>query len=418
MPDVEIVDRDDPNAIRYPTIKNEGENGAIEHRITLPVRDIIVPGLSETVYFPLDFCMKDLVIDAVAQKYHADIDDYPLDSDDEHFLIGTQACRKESKKLACLYMKKTLVRINAAANLDVSDLFAIYLLSLDDSNENRQKFLLMTKTKLYLLHDTQAIETYGYNDIRFTPDGLELKRLGESVGQRLLEYTFDERFLNFAHEFMLLRRTTLVDVRERHPFANVIDDKKSPDVVADMSLNVDEVDGRPSIRKRNAYMKFLVDTAAAEGHLQAKTILKLCYMAREFRISGDAMLSWLNHSICGGIRKNKLLAEFARTLTFIGAKYKFVFVQDLLEVGTDDDGNFHRQELLKIFKRPQFGVEKFVAEYLPFVGQRNRAMRQLQTAFQNIDDHEICFKHSIREQSYINGLTLQLAMMGAMLNEQ
>ena len=163
MSDVEIVDRDDPNAIRYPTIKNEGENGAIEHRITLPVRDIIVPGLSETVYFPLNFCLEDIVIDTVAQKYQADIDDYPLDSDDEHFLIGTQACRKDCKRLDCTYMKKMLVRINAAANLDVSDIFAIYLLGLDDSNENRQKFLLMTKTKLYLLHDTQAIENYGYN---------------------------------------------------------------------------------------------------------------------------------------------------------------------------------------------------------------------------------------------------------------
>ncbi len=418
MLDVEIVDRDDPNAIRYPTIKNEGENGAIEYRITLTVRDIIVPGLSETVYFPLNFCMEDIVIDAVAKKYRADIDNYPLDSDDEHFLIGTQACRKDSKKLDCPYMKKTLVRINVASNLDVSNIFAIYLLSLDDSNENRQKFLLMTKTKLYLLHDTQAIETYGYKDIRFTSDGLELKRLGETVGQRLLDYTFDERFLNFAHEFMLLRRTTLVDVRERHPFANVIDDKKSPDVVADMRLNVDEVEGRPSIRKRNAYMKFLIDAAAAEGYLQAKTILKLCYMAREFRISGDLMLSWLKQAISGGIRKNKLSEEFSRMLTFIGSKYKFVFVQDLLEVATDDEGNFHRQELLKIFKRPQFGVEKFAAEYLLFLGKRNRAMRQLQTAFQNIDDHEIYFKHSIREQNYINGLTLQLVTMGAMFNEQ
>lgn len=93
-------------------------------------------------------------------------------------------------------------------------------------------------------------------------------------------------------------------------------------------------------------------------------------------------------------------------------------MQDLLEVGTDDEGNFHRKELLKIFKRPQFGVEKFVEEYLPFIRQRNKSVPQLQTAFQNIDDHEIFFKHSIRQQSYINGLNLQLAAMGAMINEQ
>lgn len=417
MHDIDIVDRNDSNAVRYPTIKNEGEESAHEYRITLPVRDIIVPGVSETVYFPLNFCMNDVVIDAVARKYAAGIDDYPDDDDEEHFLIGTEDCSK-SKTLNCAYMKKALVRINAARNVDSDGVFAIYLLSLDNSNENRQKFLLMTKTTLYLLHDTQAIESYGYNEIIFTPDGIERKQFGESIEPNLLEYTFDERFLNFAQEFMLMRCTTLADVRERHPFANVVDDKKSPDAVADMGINVDETDSRPAIRKRCAYLKFLVDTAAAEGHLEAKTIMRLCYMAREFRVSGDFMLSWLKQATAGGIRKNKLLTEFSRTLTFIGLKYKFVFVQDLLEVGTDSAGNFHRQELLKIFKRPQFGTEKFVAHYLAFIGKRNAAANELQLAFQHVENREICFKHSVRAQNYCDRLNLQLTAMGAMLNEQ
>ena len=136
--------------------------------------------------------------------------------------------------------EKSLTRIGAARDVDLNKVFAIYLLSLDDSTENRQKFLLMTKEMLYLLHDTQAIESYGYNDICFTPDGIEFKHFGESIRQNLLEYTFDERFLNFAHEFMLLRCTTITDVRERHPFANVVDDKKAPDAVADMGINIDE----------------------------------------------------------------------------------------------------------------------------------------------------------------------------------
>lgn len=418
MLEIEIVDKNDPNALRYPTIKNEGEDNAQEYRITLPVRDIIIPGASETVYFPLNFCMEDIVIDAVAQKYGAGLDDYPTDDGEEHFLIGSEACRRGRKKLNCPYMKKVNDRIDTSTNIDLTDLFAIYLLELDDSNDNRQKFLLMTKTSLYLLHDTQAIKNFSYNEICFTPDGINRRQLGESVEETLLEYTFDERFLNFAHEFMLMRRTTLADVREHHPFANVVDDKKSPDTVADMEINVDEVDLRPTIRKRNAYMKFLVDTAAAEGHLEAGTMMRLCYMAREFRISADSMLSWLKQATSGGIRKNKLLTEFSRTLSFVGLKYKFVFVQDLLEVGTDDAGIFHRQELLKILKRPQFGLEKFVTHYLAFIGKRNSTARELQKAFQYITNREICFKHSIRAQNYDNRLTLQLTSMGAMLNEQ
>lgn len=435
MRDIEILDKDDPNALRYPTIKNEGEDIAQEYKLASPFRDItvpgrdnkttpsdlgiIVPGVSDTVYFPLDFCMKDIVIDAVARKYEAGIEDYPDDEDEEHFLIGINACR-ESRNLNCPYMKKVLGRINKSniESIDSDGVFAIYLLSLDNSTDNRQKFLLMTKTTLYLLHDTQAIESYAYNEIRFTPDGIELKRFGDAIGQNLLEYSFDERFLNFAHEFMLMRCTTLADVRERHPFANVVDDKKMPDIVADMGINVDETDFRPAIKKRNAYMKFLVDTATAEGYLEAKTIMRLCYMAREFRISADYMLTWLKWVIAGGIRKNKLLTEFSRTLAFIGLRYKFVFVQDLLEAGTDESGTFHRQELLKILKRPQFGLEKFVTHYLSFIVKRNEAARELQTAFQDIENRDICFKHSVRAQNYGNKLNLQMTAMGAMLNEQ
>ena len=57
----------------------------------------------------------------------------------KHFLIGTQASRHGRKKLECMYMRKANVKINSAGKLDLSDTIAIYLLSLDDSNENRQK---------------------------------------------------------------------------------------------------------------------------------------------------------------------------------------------------------------------------------------------------------------------------------------
>ena len=415
--EIEIMDKDDADAIRYPTIKTV-DNIAQEIRVTMQVRDITIPGIDSTVYFPLNFCAEDTVIDAVAKKYKADIANYPDNDDDEHFLIGTKACREGRKNLNCRYMKKVNVKIDATPEINQDEIFAIYLLTLDDSNENRQKFLLMTKDRLYILYATQKVEGFPYKKIRFTPDGIELRELGEDVEQNLLDYTFDERFLNFAHEFKLMRCTTLVDVRESHPFARAINDKKSPDIISDMKINISETDQQPVIRKRHAYMKFLIDTATAEGYLEAKTIMRLCYMAREFHISADAMLSWLKHAAEGGIRKNKLLAEFSKTLEFVGVKYKFVFVQDLLEAGTDRQGNFHRQELLKIMKRPQFGLEKFVGHYLNFIGKRNAAEFELQNAFQNIDGQEICFKHSVRTQNYGNRMNLQLTAMGAMLNEQ
>ena len=412
--EMEIMDRDDPDAIRYPTVKHEGETGALERKVTILTRDINIPGVHETVYFPLNFCMEDAVIDAVAQKYEAGAENYPDNEDDEHFLIGTAAFRMERFKLNCPYMNKANIKIAIAENVDFSDGFAVYLLGLDDSNDNRQKLLVMTKKKLCILHDTQAFQTFSYSDIRFTPDGI-FDRYAE---ENLLDYNFEERFLNFAHEFMLLRCTTLVDVRERHPLACAIDDSANPDMVADMKLDVAEIETRPVMGRRNAYLRFLVDTAAAEGFLEAQTMLRLCYMAREFRVSADSMLSWIKQASRGGIRKNKLQTELTRILDFIGVKYKFVFLQDLLEVGTDSEGNFHRQELLKILKRKQFDAEKFLEHYLEYVGARHRAERELQNAFQNLQNQKNDFKGAVRAQNYISRMNLQLVSMEAMLNEQ
>ena len=417
MNEINITDKDDAAAIRYPSIKNEEYPS--ERQVTLVTRDINIPGLQETLYFPLDFCLEDIVIDSVAKKYSTGIEFYSgLGDDEEHFLLGTAQCQKGRKFLNCPYMKKVNEKIDAAKNFDTSDLFAIYLLGLDNSNDNRQKFLAMTKKKIYISHNTQAIENYSYKNVRFTPDGIELKSFGESVSQNLLDYYFDERFLNFVHEFMLLRCATLVDARERHPFANVFDEKFNPDMVADMKINVAEVEPLPAIEKRNSYLKFLVDTAAAEGYLEARTIMRLCYLAREFGVSADSVRSWLKLAANKGIPKNKLQTELTKILSFIGVKYKFVFIKDVLEAGTDSQGVFHRADLLKILKRPQFGVEKFVENYLEFIKKSRAAEYELQNAFQNVNPQEICFKNLVRAQSYSNRLNLQLVSMGAMLNEQ
>lgn len=413
---MKILDENDPNALLYPTIKKTDENVAHEYNIALVNRDVLVPGIGETVNFPLDFCMEDMVIDTVSKKYKAGIENYSEDANGKHFLIGIEACREGRKKLCCIGMRKITERIESTNDIDLNGLFAVYLLSFDNSVNNQQNFLLMTKSKLYLLHNTNVIKSYGYDKIAFTSRGIEMKRGDLFVG-RILYYKFDKAFLNFAREFMLMRCTTLVDVRERHPFANEIDDKKSPDMVADMRLNIDEKDFCPNINKRNAYMSFLVDTAAAEGHLEAETVMRLCYMAREFRISATSMLSWFKQASLGGICKNNLFSEFLRTLSFIGLKYKFIFVRDLLEAGTDKAGLFHRQELLQILQYPQFGLKKFVTEYLAFIAKRNEADRELMKAFQSVEDREICFKHFVRAQNYGNRLNLQLTTMGVVIGD-
>ena len=421
--EMEIMDRDDVNAVRYPNIKHEGESDSSERKITTVGRDITGSSVHETAYFPLNFCMRDIVIDSIARKYNAGAENYPAGNDDEeHFLIGTAACRRERFKIDCPYLKKVNLKISGAQNVDLSDAFAIYLLAeLDDSNENRQKFLVMTKQELYIMNDTPIFDHYKYRDVHFTPDGINLKSFTDSVSVNLLSYRFDERFLKFAHEFMLLRFTTLADVRERHPFASLIDDKGNPDMVADMKLDVDKMDLLPVTGKRCAYLRFLVDTAAAEGHLEAQTMLRLCYMAREFKIPADSLESWLKHASRGGIREKRLQGELEQLLNFIdgqNGKYRFAFIQDLIEAGTDSEGVFHRQELLKIFKRQKFETADFVEHYLAYVSTRRKAEYELQSALQSMTKKGRNFETAIRALNYMGRMNLQIVAMGAILNEQ
>lgn len=149
--EMDILDRDDPSAIRYPAIKFDSDGHAAERKLATVARDISIPGVGESAYFPLDFCMNDAVINAIAKKYRAGDENYPEGDDfEEHFLIGTAAFENR-RRLDCPYMHKACAKIDAAKNFDLTGAFAIYLLDLDGTDDNRQKFLVMTKTTVHVL---------------------------------------------------------------------------------------------------------------------------------------------------------------------------------------------------------------------------------------------------------------------------
>lgn len=385
------------------------------------VNDIIPPDDPESFYFPRDFCMRKAIIDSVAKKYSADAENYPEDdSEEEHFLLGFSACA-ERKNLNCPYMQKFNQRLENSKGLPKKNIFAIYLLGADDSGDNKQKFIFMTMEHLYLLYSTQQVERYKYARLRFKADGIELKDVGKPPEKILLEWQFDEKFFNFVHEFMLLRRGILTDTRERHPIADFQNENFNPDIASEtaehFNIGIAETETMPDFQARSKYLRFLTDIAAAEGYIEARTILRLCNMAKEFKVSGEDLYSWLKIATQNGGMK-KLANTFTDMLKFIGVKNKFTFVQDIVEVATGNDGNFHRAELLKILKRPQYGVWDFFEKYFAYVKKRNAAELELQTVFRALDEPDLNFKNFLRVQNYTNKINLQIDSMEGMLNEQ
>lgn len=418
---VELIDAEDNDALKYPSIKSLTGETPDEIRVDIVTRDIIPPDAFATLYFPYDFCTGKIVIDLVAKKYAANAENYFSNAGDEdRFLIGYDSCSKKVRdKLDCPYMKKFNERIEKLKKFSPKSIFAVYLLELDDSDDNNQKFLFMTRNELCLFYATKELERYSYSDIRFMPDGVELKSPAQDVERKLLEWEFNEKFFNFAREFMLLRCTTLADVRTRHPVADMRDDVNNPDIVTDIAatvnLNETENEMYPSYKRRSTYLNFLVNVATAEGYVDAETLLRLAYMAREFHIPADEVQSWLKDAYAGDFLKKKLQRIFVDVLETVGEKNKFALIQDAIEVATDSEGNFHRAELLKIFKRQQLGVEKFAESYIAYVKKRKAAERDLQLALQVMDKQQLHIKSAVRMQNYGDAINLQIAMMNAMI---
>jgi len=418
----EVIDKDDNDALKYPSIKILGGNLPEEIKLDIVTRDINPPETFDTLYFPSDFCTRKPIINLIAKKYSADAENYFRNGgDEEFFLIGYDSCAKKVREsLNCPYMEKFNKRLESFKKVSPKEIFAIYLLELDDSDFNNQKFLFLTRSEICLFYATKELECYGYNQIRFTPDGIELKKPAQDVEEKLLEWQFNEKFLNFVQEFMLLRCTTLADVRTRHPLADLRDDLNNPDFVTDIAPAVNLISSEnepfPPYSKRKIYLNFLVNVATAEGYLDAAAMLRLAYMAREFHVPAEDLQSWLKDALAGYFLKKKLQPLFVEVLKTIGEKNKFALVQDAIEVTTDANGNFHREELLRIFKRAQFGVEKFAENYLSFVKKRKAAEKDLQAALQCMEKTFLHMKSAIRMQNYSGVLNLQISTMEAMLN--
>ncbi len=414
-----LIDKDDSDSVKYPSIKILAGEQSEEIKLDIVTRDITPPETFETLYFPLDFCTRKIVIDFIAKKYHANAENYFKNGDDENrFLIGYDACSEKIRtKIDCPYMNKFNDRLSDFKKIAPKEIFAIYLIELDDSDYNNQKFLFLTRSEVCIFYSTKELERYGYNEIRFTPDGIELN---DNADKNLIDWEFNDKFLNFVQEFILLRCTTLADLRTRHPLADLRDDVNNPDMMTDIAPPINllsqENEDRPVYNKRNTYLKFLVNVATAEGYLDAATMLRLAYMAREFRIPADELHSWLKSAYEGDFLKKKLQSIFVEVLRTIGEKNKFALIQDAIEVMTDSNGNTHRDELLKIFKRQQFGVEKFSENYLSYVKKIRESTKNLQLALQQVAKPFLHLKSAVRMQNYSDALNLQITIMEAMLN--
>ena len=386
-----VVDKDN-NSLLYPSIKDE----QTEWAVPIIKNDIIyIADEHATInYFSPDWRFNSNVINCIATKYLGKIDDYP-DQDDassERFLIGADAC-KIGKTVSGSYLNKAFQILAKDKRIKSSSVIAIHLLDICNSEENAQKFLLLTKEKVYVRYNTKLLEEYDYEQIIFTPDGVQLKDQIEEVDGLVANYPLADDFIRFAQEYKLLRSTLLQDVNEMHPAT---------------SLSYDD---------RVKYLDFLIDVAVGDKKITADKLLRLEFLARSFRIESSRFVNRIEKAAKNIIRDQVISKVFTDILlNVLNAELRVVFYQDLLEITINKDGDFERSKLVELLRNRKFAGEEFVREYIDFIKYRDRAERALQKSILSITDSCVTAVNVFPMQKFNSDLNLKLLEIGVMTN--
>ena len=378
--EVEVIDHDDVDLLLYPTLRED------EEKRKLIKSDIIPLGKKDMLYFPLNFRMGALVIESIAEKYNRRYDYPEADSDEERYLIGSEACSK-GRDTDCPYLKKAFAVLQDEK--DAKDLVALYLLDADQGEMNDQYFLALTRTGILFRSGSSTLQRAPYEDLRFAEDGIESRRRVKELKGNLLDYSFDDGFLAFVREFLQLRHTKLLPVREMHPFSH-----HAPEL-------------------KQAYLGFLVDAAAAEGGLTAQKLIWLEQLAREFCIPAKMVELFLKKAREGGVKGSKLQNALRNALAKMDVEYHYAFVEDAITAMIDERGECSRELLLKILKKDDFFRYGYVESYKHYVCLQKQADEAFQAALEQVEFSRVQFKNIYRRRIYHDALRLQIIDMMA-----
>lgn len=378
--EVEVIDHDDVDLLLYPALRED------EEKRKLIKSDIIPLGKRDMLYFPLNFRMGALVIESIAEKYNRRYDYPEADSDDERYLIGPESCSK-GRDMDCPYLKKAFAVLQDEK--DAKDLVALYLLDADQGEMNDQYFLALTRTGILFRSGSSTLQRAPYEDLRFAEDGIESRRRVKELKGNLLDYSFDDGFLAFVREFLQLRHTKLLPVREMHPFSH-----HAPEL-------------------KQAYLGFLVDAAAAEGGLTAQKLIWLEQLAREFCIPAKMVELFLKKAREGGVKGSKLQNALRNALAKMDVEYHYAFVEDAITAMIDERGECSRELLLKILKKDDFFRYGYVESYKHYVCLQKQADEAFQAALEQVEFSRVQFKNIYRRRIYHDALRLQIIDMMA-----
>lgn len=401
---VNIIDAIEDKII-YPHIKDENS----EFDLSI-VRNSNLPLAAESsIYFPFEWRFSTVVLDSLAKKYGDTLESYPdEDEEEERFLLGVSACRN-ARSLECPYLKKVWAVLEAYEDFPIKDVFAIYLLEADESDDNNQKFIVLTKGNIYIRCATRSLDAYNYSSVVINEKGIQSKEMLELEKnddekpwkkeiqkdtlffESIVDYPLAEEFIDYVSNFQLLRSTTLDGVDGTHPLVGIVQEKKC------------------------RYLEFLVEVANGAANCNASKLLRLEYLARELRVTANDLLKWLDKSLKKPLDDRKIVKAFndlwGNVLT---EDLRYVLYQDMLELLVSPEGELERKKLQQLLI--DRAGDDFVEAYSQFVALRKQAERQLSNAMEKVQFMNINQQNFYKLLDYNSALNMQILKIGVKVN--
>ena len=386
-------------SLRYPSIKSIDVE--FEKRIDLVKNDILPRKIEEVIFFDVEYRMGKTVVDSIASKYSGSMQDYSDDESDEHFLIGMSACEEGYNSLICPCLQKVWETLKKE-KISRKNIMGIYLLDMDRSEENYQKFIVLTKENIIYRWSTNKVEYIEYNRVIFTEDGLLDKSLIDGVdvenGRLVIRHYIDEQFYMFANELVILKCAVISDIGVLHPI------------------------GILPVEKRNEYLSFLVNAANAPLKIDAEKILKLEYLAKELGVSNQQFNKDLKDAMKGKIKDGQLGKKLSYiVLEVVPEEIRYVFYQEVLNLIINDGGEVLYDKLYKLLEKDSYAGKEFCKAYSEYVSNNRAACKNMVAVLASLNNMKIGnvalnIPMLFRKQKYDNEMNIQLLSIGVKMN--
>lgn len=337
----------------YPPERGGWRDVGIIYYDSLPI-----PGREQVVYFDPRWKYDGIIVDILAQKYGCTSANYSEQSE-KMTILGWNEVVTVKKDDTCIYFRKAMQALDRYFETNPEEknsVIGITLLKKSEADSaNKQCFLAVTRSKLYL-RDTHTLKIVGYNfeDLRFTSEGISAAVLNDQNWKHLDAVVLDiddldSRFYNFLKEYQILLGCRISALPIGHPCVG-----SNYEVLLQ-------------------YLQVLV-MVAREGEIDSECIIRLAFLAQEFKIGADKFLQYLKAKLG---EKDGLREKIKTVMVGLPPFCRNIFFQDILEIGNLISDEPDSLSVLEILRKKNFAGKEFVDKYLKFVQSRKECENQL-----------------------------------------